>query len=190
MTPERKFQIKYLIMVLLVVLFTTIIIGGGIYYSILSEVIYRLPDVSENTLTKSVVFSEVNSTLFILLPVLFIIVAAVSLLLFGRIAAPLAKLKKEIEALKRGDFTLETDEKSAQELTDLVKSLHEAKKSISEIVFEQRKEANKLLEAADQLLKECADSKHEKKTTAELINKLKSTIDSLQISLSKFRINK
>jgi len=160
------------------------------YYSIVSEMVYRLPDVSESSLTKSVVFSEVNSTLLMLIPVLFIAVAAVSLLLFGRIAAPLAKLKKEIEAIKRGDFTLETDEKSAQELTDLVISLHEAKKSVAAIVFEQRREANKLLEVANQLLKECADYKHEKKLTIDLINKLKTTIDSLQISLSKFRINK
>lgn len=190
MTPERKFQIKYVIMILLVVLFTTLIIGGGMYFSIVSEIVYRLPDVSENSLTKSIVFSEVNSTLFMLVPVLFILVAAISVFLLGRIAAPLARLKKEIDALKRGDFTLGTDEKSAQELTELITALNEAKKSVAGIIFEQRKEANRLLEIADKLIKQCESGKHDKKESADLLNKFKTSLDAFQISLSKLRINK
>lgn len=190
LTSENKFQIKYIAMVIIVVGLVSVVIGGGIYYSIISEVIYRMPDVSDQGLTKSVIFSSVNSFLLVWIPVLFVIVVAISVFLLGRIASPLSRLGKEMQALGKGDFTIETESRKGEELTELVKLVNEAKKNLSKMILVQKEQMNDVLVVANDLLKECEKDKINREKVADLVEKMQSGLDHVQISLSKYRINK
>lgn len=190
MTPENKFKIKYVIMVLLVVLFTTIAIGGAIYISVVKEITSVLPDFSDVSLTKDVIFKPVNSLLLVIIPVLFVVVSIVSVFILSGIAAPIFRLNNEIKAIGRGDFTVESTGWKGEELSELFKTLNDAKKNLSSMVFEQRSQINKVLEIADSLLKEIEKNKTDKTKVEKLTDSLNEGLDKVQINLSKFRINK
>lgn len=190
MTPERKFQIKYIAMVIVVVGLVSIVIGGGIYYSVISEINYKLSDVSEQGITKSVIISSVNNFLFVWIPVLFIIVVVISVLLLGRIASPLSRLGKEMQALGKGDFTVDTEKRKGEELAELIKLVNEAKRNLSKMILAQKEQMNEILVIANDLLKECDKDKINREKVTSLIKKMQTSLDQVQISLSKFRINK
>lgn len=187
---DKKFQIKYILILIFVVGLVSIIIGGGIYYTIKTEVSYRLPDVSEQGLTTSIIFSGVNNFLIVLVPVLFIIVVIISILLLGRITSPVRRVIRELQALGKGDFTVEVEERSGEELANLIKVLSEAKESLSEMVKNQKTLVNEVLVTVNELLKETEKEKLNKEKIEALLKKLQSEVDSVQIALSKYRINK
>ncbi|MFH1825402.1 MAG: HAMP domain-containing protein [Candidatus Firestonebacteria bacterium] len=187
---ERKFQIKYVLIVIFVVGLVSIIIGGGIYYTIKTEVSYRLPDVSEQGLTTSIIFSGVNNFLIVLVPVLFIIVVIVSILLLSRIASPVSRVIKELQALGKGDFTVEVEKRSGEELADLIKVVNESKENLSRMIVSEKELIDKILVIANDLLKECDKEKINKEKVLVLIKKMQLGLDKVQIALSRYRINK
>ena len=190
LTADRKFQLKYILMIILVVGLVSVIIGGGIYYSIRSEVQQRLPDVSEQSITTKVIFSSIDSFLPMLVSMLFIVVVLISILLLNRLASPIFRVMKDIQSLGRGDFTFDSDIRSGEDLSDLVKVLNDTKESLSKSINAEKKSINSVLTIAEDLLKECEKEKINKDKIASLIKKMQGTLDEVQIALSKYRINK
>ncbi|MEK6646447.1 MAG: hypothetical protein AABY84_07225 [Candidatus Firestonebacteria bacterium] len=184
------FQIKYMLMVLFIVAFVSAVIGGGIYYTVKAGLSYQLPDVGEHTLTSTMLFSEVNSFLTVLLPVMFVFVALVSLVILHKIAGPEYKLEKSLSAFALGDFTLTTELIKGDELVKLIKILNNAKKNLSNMVSEEINLVNTTISTADELFREISADKMKKDRVLSLIKDLQSSLEKLQVVMNRYKIEK
>lgn len=185
-----KFQIKYMIMVLLIVAVSSSVIGGGVYFIIKSEVQSQLTDIAEQTLKSAVIFSEVNSFLLVLIPVLFILIALVSLLLLHKIAGPEYRLEQHLQSMARGDFTFSSEVIKGEELAALVKTLKYTKECLSAMILEERELVNKLLLTANDILRELDKKELKKEIISKQINELASVLEQLQILMTRYHISK
>jgi len=190
MTPHQKFQMKFILLVVLIVTVASVVIGGGIYFSIKSEVQYRLPEVTDQGIASEIIFSGVNNLLMWLIPVLFILLVSLSVFLLSRITSPVYRSIEKLSAIAKGDLTSDVSSIKGEDLSDLVKAVNEVKKGLSGLISSEKAIVNEILGISEKLIKECEKDKVDKDRIGLQVKKLQSSLDELQIAQSKFRINK
>ena len=134
----KKFQTKYVGVMLILVLLTGLVSGAGVYLTIKSVINQKLPSVSQQLLVGDVVFGEVNRIITFALPIVAILVVIISVYVSHKIAGPEYRLSKVLDNVSRGDFTGSTKLRKRDELQSLAGKMGEANRNLSSMISQQR----------------------------------------------------
>jgi|GEM_PF-2790316 len=185
-----RLQLKYSLTVLFIVIFVTAVVGGGIYYSIRAALLYHLPEPTEQGLTFAVLFGDVNRFLLAVLPVVLVMVIAVSLIFLSKITSPEMRLEKSLRALTNGDFSVETESRRGEELATLVRLVNQVKEKLSRTMIEEKEIADKVFVVANQILQAAEKPNANKAEIARLAGELIAPLEQLQIIIARHKVNR
>lgn len=103
---NRSLQSRYLFILILSMIIPTVVVAGCLYYLIFTVMAEQLafPDVIAQNLLP--VVENINVTLMIALPVVFVFLLSWAVILSYRFVAPLERLEEDIKRIDEGDYSV------------------------------------------------------------------------------------
>ena len=183
-----KFQLKYIVIILLTIFSAGIIIGGGIYLTLMTVVNKNITDLASRNNFMAMIFSGVNNFLLIALPLVLLAVVLISIYVTHKIAGPEYRIKRVLESMGWGDFAVPVTLRKGDELQLLADKIKEVNRSLSFMIKEQKIMVKKLYSKHASLLKEVKKAKPSRIKLASLAVDLSETSRKLKEDFESIKI--
>jgi methyl-accepting chemotaxis protein len=161
----KRFQIRYISLILFFMLMTALLTGYTVYYTAWVMFGEKLAAVYPQGLLLEIV-QKVNTVLFLRLVFLTPLVILIGLVLSNRIAGPIYRIHKYLDALCLGDYSERLKLREKDELQDIAASANDLAAKLDD--DKKKREA-----AIDNLARKVEDKGPEYKTLSTEIERLK-----------------
>ncbi|MFH1073773.1 MAG: hypothetical protein V1752_01675 [Candidatus Firestonebacteria bacterium] len=191
---RRKFiilpssQLKYIGIMLSTVFLTSFFVGAGVYLTLMDVFNKSLPNISGRQLFAHEVFSQANQFLLLFIPVLVIGVTIISILVTHKISGPEYRLKKILDSIGNGDFSVNVKLRKGDELQSLAAKIEEVSRNISFMVKNQQQMLSRLDIKLRMLAQEVRKAKPNKARLSFLAGNLEDTSKRLKEDFNGVKI--
>lgn len=145
----KRFQIRYITLILAFIFVTALITGYTVYYTTWIMFGEKLAAVYPQGLLIDIV-NKVNTVLFLRLIFLTPLVVLIGLVLSNRIAGPIYRIQKFVKKVHVGDYTEKLSLREKDELQDVATALNSL---VSKLRYDREKRSKKLDELAEAVAK-------------------------------------
>jgi len=185
---NRKFQLKYLFIIISVMLITVAAVSFTTFYLVWDKVIeefFFVPDAAGK-----LGYILVNTTKMLLVPVILLtaVFTVAGVLLSHRVAGPLYRVEKIAEELGRGNLNVNVRFRKGDDLQELAASLNAMIGNIRDMVAEDKKIIENLSEMSEKLKKDMEGDKDLKQDVKETIEKINEIVKRLKKESDKFTV--
>jgi methyl-accepting chemotaxis protein len=183
---SRKFQTKYMFILLGTFLSAALVFGMSIYVTILEILKKRMPSIDEQKFLSDLFFGEVNNYLLVVGLLFILLVILVSVVISHKIAGPEYRLSRVMESVAKGDFTSPTKLRRRDELQELANKVGDANKNLSGMIKKQKNLISELVKDFDEL-KEMAGKASARKISS-MAHSVSKKVKALEKDFKKYKI--
>lgn len=184
---DKKFQFKFVIMLLFFILVTVFTVSFTTFYVIWQNVIEEFFFVPEASKKLGEIYLRTSELLILPLIVLSAIAGIAGVLISHRIAGPVYRMKKVSEEIAKGNLCVNVKFRKSDELHGLADSMNAMITGVRNLVKEDRSTINKIMAVSDKLTKDVKKNKGLKSEVKKTINELNSIIKTLKKNSGRFK---
>lgn len=185
---NKKFQLKYLFIILFMMLVTVSVISFTTFYIIWDSVIEEFFYVDGAREKLADIFSHTSQLLLIPLGVLTAVFAVAGVLLSHKVAGPLYRVEKVSEELAKGNFDVQVKFRKGDDLQDLAVKLNEMIAGMRGMISGDKQLAEEILSLAIKLQEDLKKHKGLKKDVELAVKKLNTMASKLKKSTDRYRV--
>jgi methyl-accepting chemotaxis protein len=147
-----KFQLKYVGIILLLMFLTASLCSYVVYYTTLTSIGEKLANVYPQGRLVALI-NSVNFRILISMLLISPLVAVIGIFLSHKIAGPIYRMEKYLQAVSLGDFSSKLILRQGDELITLAESINSLVGSLKTTVVGQKDRLNKISEETENLKK-------------------------------------
>ena len=184
---DKKFQFKFVIMLLFFILVTVFTVSFTTFYVIWQNVINEFFFVPEASKKLGDIYIRTSELLILPMIVLSAIAGIAGILISHRIAGPVYRMKKVSEEIAKGNLCVNVKFRKSDELHDLADSMNAMIAGVRNLVKEDRSTINKIMAVSDKLAEDVKKHKGLKAEVKKTINELNGIIKTLKKNSGRFK---
>lgn len=185
---NKKFQFKYLFIILSIMVVTMVSISFTTFYVIWNNVIeefFYIPDASKKL---AEIFNETSVMLIIPIVALAVLGIFAGVMLSHRIAGPIYRVEKVSEELAKGNFDIKVRFRKGDDLQELAGKLNEMIDSVRGMISGDKALAEEIHVLAKELQSDLKKQKGLKKDVELAVKKLNTMAAKLKKSTERYKV--
>ncbi len=122
---NREFQFRYIGRMIIGIIVMAMIVSFTVYYTTWARIMDEFYNVARIASRFAPLFNSINQTLLVILLVFLVLVVIFSVFISHRIAGPIYRFEKTLQAIAGGDMTMRVDLRKRDEFKQLADAMNE-----------------------------------------------------------------
>ncbi len=183
----RKFQLKYVSLILLLMFLTAALCSYVVYYTSMLLMGEKLANVYPQGRLVHIV-KIVNFRILLSVILVSPLVGVIGIFLSHRIAGPIGRMEKFMDNLASGNLTSRIALRRKDELIALADGINRVAESLKETVMQEKAYSNKALQEVENLKKALEAKPIDQSKVDVIVDRLAKEIKSLSKALEKYKL--